>query len=70
MSFVLHPACLRVPQGMYILFFIVFLFVDFEKLCQDCFLSLYFTVLSSVYVIIASLFIVLTLFLLFVTGFA
>ena len=58
-SFVLYPACLRVPQGMYILFFIVFLFIDHEKLYQDLILFLYFAVLSSVYVVIASFLIVL-----------
>ena len=55
-----HTACFRVPQGMYLFFLIVFLFVDLEKLCQDPFLFLYFTVLSSVYVIITFFLILLT----------
>ena len=42
--FVLYPACLRVPQGMYILFFIVFLFADFEKTASFPFISLFLAV--------------------------
>ena len=39
LSFVLYTTCFWVSQGIYILFYIVFLFVDFEKLCQDHFFS-------------------------------